>query len=559
LVAPQAVTQTGTAGGAYSSTAGLTIDAVTGAITPGTSTAGTYTVTYTIAAAGGCGVVIATTTVIISPNAAIALTSAAGTDAQTLNISTILTNITYSVTGGGTGATITGLPAGVSGSYLAGVFTISGTPTAAGTFNYTVNTTGTCLQASMNGTITVNSSAPLSGSVTTQTNVNCFGNSTGSLTVAGSGGTAPYQYKLGAGLYQASGTFSLLAAGPYTVTIMDALSATFSVAVTITQPAAALAATFIVTNVNCFGGNTGAVSLTVTGGIAPFTYSWTGPSGYVSAAKDIIGLVAGIYTVTVTDAGGCTTGVSATITQPASALNATATVSNVLCSGGNNGSVTLTVSGGTAPYTYLWSNSATTKDISSLVAGSYTVKVTDSNGCFVNISATVTQPTVLTIESTVVDATCPQVRDGSITLTITGGTAPYTFIWSDGVTTAIRTAIDSTYSVVVTDANLCAASANNIVVSFKNGSGCLEIPKVITPNGDGKNDTWIMKNIDMYPNAEVQIFNRWGKLIYKTKNIAANPWDGRYQGNFVPVDSYTYILYLGDGSKPKSGEVSVIR
>jgi gliding motility-associated-like protein len=85
------------------------------------------------------------------------------------------------------------------------------------------------------------------------------------------------------------------------------------------------------------------------------------------------------------------------------------------------------------------------------------------------------------------------------------------------------------------------------------------VPAVITPNADGKNDTWIIKNIELYPNAEVLVYSRWGKTMFKTKNISANPWDGRFNGKLVPTDSYHYILYLNDGSAARTGSITVIR
>jgi gliding motility-associated-like protein len=322
----------------------------------------------------------------------------------------------------------------------------------------------------------------------------------------------------------------------------------------VTQPAAALSGSTAVTNVLCFGAKTGAVNLTVSGGTSPYTFLWSNGA----TTEDLSNVVAGNYTVTITDSKGCTANAVGNVTQPAAALTGTTVVTNVLCSGGSTGAVNLTVSGGTPPYTFLWSNGATTEDISGLKAGSYTVTVTDANGCKVNPVSTVTEPSLLTLGETHTNASCPDVRDGSITLTVSGGTKPYFVLWSDGTTSLTRSATDSTYSVVVTDVNLCAASLT-VEVSFDNGSACLQIPQVITPNGDGKNDTWIMKNIDLYPDAEVLVFSRWGKLIYRTKNIAANPWDGMYQGKLVPTDSYHYILYLNDGSEPRTGVITVIR
>ncbi len=85
------------------------------------------------------------------------------------------------------------------------------------------------------------------------------------------------------------------------------------------------------------------------------------------------------------------------------------------------------------------------------------------------------------------------------------------------------------------------------------------IPQVITPNNDGYNDKWIIRNIDIYPDAEIRVFNRWGKLVFRTRNLSADPWDGTSDGKLVPTDSYHYILYLNDGSLPRSGVISVIR
>ena len=309
-------------------------------------------------------------------------------------------------------------------------------------------------------------------------------------------------------------------------------------------------------NVKCFGGTTGSATAIPAGGTGPYTYSWnTTP---VQTTATATGLGIGTYTVTVKDANLCTATTSVTITQPAAALNGSTLVTNVLCSGGNNGAINLTVTGGTAPYTFLWSNSAITEDLNNLVPGSYTVKVTDANGCFINSTAQVTEPAKLAVQEVHTDATCPGDLDGSITLTITGGTSPYKIIWSDGSNLVTRAATDTTYSVVVTDANSCATSLD-VQVGFSNSSQCIFIPQVITPNGDGKNDTWIIKNIDLYPNAEVLVYNRWGQLVFQSKNVLANPWDGRSGGKLVPVDSYHYILDLHDGSKPRSGVISVIR
>jgi gliding motility-associated-like protein len=200
-----------------------------------------------------------------------------------------------------------------------------------------------------------------------------------------------------------------------------------------------------------------------------------------------------------------------------------------------------------------------TGTFANLAAATYTITATDANLCTANTQITVTEPEVIAISSTGVNASCPGEADGSITLTITGGSQPYNVIWSDGKLTQGRQKItDGTYSVVVTDINGCAKSLD-VVVGITGSDKCIEIPDIITPNNDGFNDTWKIKNIDMFPNAEVFVFTRWGKLVFKSKNLAANPWNGTFKGKLLPADSYHYILHLNDGSEPRSGAISIIR
>jgi hypothetical protein len=167
------------------------------------------------------------------------------------------------------------------------------------------------------------------------------------------------------------------------VTVTDANGCTANAAATVTEPAAALAASAVATDVLCFGAATGTVDLTVTGGTGPYSYLWSNGA----TTEDLTGLVAGSYSVTVTDANGCTANAAATVTEPAQLV---ATESHTpTCLGTPDGAIDLTVAGGTAPYSYLWSNGATTEDLTGLVAGLYSVTVTDANGCIANAAATI--------------------------------------------------------------------------------------------------------------------------------------------------------------------------
>jgi gliding motility-associated-like protein len=311
------------------------------------------------------------------------------------------------------------------------------------------------------------------------------------------------------------------------------------------------------TNVGCFGGATGALDLVPSGGSSPYTYIWSNGE----TTEDVNNLAAGTFNVIITDANNCKTAINATITQPIAALAVSASKTDVSCFGYTNGSAVAVVTGGTTPYSYSWDTSPvqSTQTVADLAPGTYTVNITDAMGCLILQSVQISEPPELAIGETHQDASCPDEPDGFITLTVTGGTGPYSALWSDGFNTLNRADIDTgNYRVIVTDSLGCSMPAD-IVIDFEGTFNCVMIPQVITPNGDGYNDTWIIRNIDLYPNAEVLVFNRWGDLIFRTKNILANPWDGTFKGKLVPTDSYHYILYLNDGSEPKSGVISVIR
>ena len=206
------------------------------------------------------------------------------------------------------------------------------------------------------------------------------------------------------------------------------------------------------------------------------------PAGQANL-QDLSGLVAGTYSVVVTDANLCTAQRSVIITQPAAALATTETHVNVLCFGGNNGSINLSVSGGTPPYSYVWTASnggvvpagqANLQDLSGLVAGTYSVVVTDANLCTTQRSVIITQPAAaLATTETHVNVLCFGNATGSIDLTVSGGTPPYSYVWTasnGGVVPAgqanlqdLTGLVAGTYSVVVTDANLCTTQRSVII------------------------------------------------------------------------------------------------
>jgi large repetitive protein len=294
---------------------------------------------------------------------------------------------------------------------------------------------------------------------TTRTNVRCFGNNTGLTTAAGSGGTSPYTYSWSNGVNTA--TNNNLVAGTYTVTVTDANGCTTSTPVTITQPAAALAVSGTPTAVSCFNVPTGSIATSTTGGTSPYIYQWSNGG----AGTSISNLSAGNYTVTVTDALGCTTIGNYTVTQPAAALSSSTSGNAVSCFGGSNGSANVNVNGGTIPYTYSWNTGSTNNSISGLSAGTYTVTATDANGCTVSNTQSISQPAAaLSLSNSSTAVACFGNNSGSSVITPSGGTTPYTYIWSTGSTTqGISNLAAGSYTVTVTDANGCTSTSTSSI------------------------------------------------------------------------------------------------
>ena len=384
------------------------------------------------------------------------------TQPPVLNGSTVVTNVACN---GGTNGAINLTPSGGTPGYTfswtAGPTTEDRTGLAAGTYSVTITDANACTRNVTGITVTQPTSA-VSGT-TVVTNVACNSGTNGAINLTPTGGTGPYTFNWTSGPTTEDRTG--LAAGTYSVTITDANACTGTVSgITVTQPTA-ISGTTVVTNVACFGGSTGAINLTPTGGVGPYTFNWaSGPT-----TEDRTSLTAGTYSVTITDANGCTGTISGiTVTQPTAAVSGTRVVTNIACFGGNTGAINLTPTGGVGPYTFNWASGPTTEDRTSLTAGTYSVTITDANGCAGTVSGiTVTQPTAAVSGTTVVtNMACFGGNTGAINLTPTGGVGPYTFNWASGPTTEDRTLLAAgTYSVTITDANACTGTVSGITVT----------------------------------------------------------------------------------------------
>ncbi|ADY52972.1 Fibronectin type III domain protein [Pseudopedobacter saltans DSM 12145] len=350
-------------------------------------------------------------------------------------------------TGGTSGYTYSWAPSGGTAATASGL--------AVGTYTCTITDANNC---QITRSITITQPTALNTTAGSKTDVSCNGGSNGTATVSPTGGTPGYTYSW-APRGGTAATATGLSVGTYTVTVTDANGCTGTKSFTITQPTALNTTAGSKTDVSCNGGSNGTATVSPTGGTPSYTYSWA-PSGGTAATAT--GLSAGTYTVTVTDANGCTGTKTFTITQP-TALNTTAgSKTDVSCNGGSNGTATVSPTGGTPGYTYSWApRGGTAATATGLSAGTYTVTVTDANGCMGTKSFTITQPTALnTTAGSKTDVSCNGGSNGTATVSPTGGTPGYTYSWApSGGTAATATGLSAgTYTVTVTDANGCTGT-----------------------------------------------------------------------------------------------------
>ncbi|HOZ83463.1 MAG TPA: PKD domain-containing protein, partial [Bacteroidia bacterium] len=282
------------------------------------------------------------------------------------------------------------------------------------------------------------------------TQPSCFGYNNGSLIVTANGGTPPYNILWSSG----STDFNLsgIVSGQYSFIITDAHNCNKSDSIYLSSPTV-LAANHTTQNGTCSGNANGSALVSVTGGTPPYQYNWSPIAGNTNYAN---ALPAGIYTVDVTDKNNCTLTEQIQISTPAPIAN-TFAKNDVSCFGGSNGMITANALGGTAPYSYLWSYQQQTNDtILNLPVGSYSVTITDANGCDNFFTEQISSPQQIKPNSIINNVSCNGFNDASVTLNVQGGVAPYSYQWNNGVTQSLNTNLAAgIYVVTVTDANNC--------------------------------------------------------------------------------------------------------
>lgn len=470
----------------------------------------------------------------------------------------------------------------------------------------------------------------------TVTNPSCFNTCDGSLVSSPIGGVSPYTYVWSPNATPNSlfgNAITNLCPDVFTLNVTDSVGCV-GVAIDTIIATPQLFANITSSNITCFGFNDGWASVTPTGGTTPYNIAVWNPGG---TSDSISSLTPGTYIVSITDNNGCTVQDSTIITEP-TAISASSTVTNASCSSVCNGQIAVTASGGVGGYSYSWSPSGQITSVATnLCFGSHQISITDANGCLliqnINVGSSDTivafagndtsicednsillqgittgnatgvewfaLPSMnsigvadtITVQSAVPGTFCyvfaaygacndydtvcvtfnakPTVNAG-IDITIIEGTSGQltatgggSYVWTPSLGLSDTTIANpiatpeetTTYTVTVTSSDGCSASDQVTVIVIPT----IQFPDGITPNGDGKNDTWVIDYIDQYPNHVVEIYNRWGELLYRS-TAYKNDWDGKYNGENLPIGTYYYVIELNDGkTKPFTGPITVLR
>ena len=402
--------------------------------------------------------------------------------------------------------------------------------------------------------VTIDEPAQLDLSIDLVTHVDCNGEATGAIEITPTGGTPNYLFAWTGpnGFTAATEDISGLETGDYSLTITDDHGCTrdFINLVNITENTA-ITATFAVTDLNCgapLPSNDGAIDAAISGGTPGYTFLWAGPNGFTATTEDISGLEPGSYLLEVTDILGCVETMAAQVVGAPLPLTATTTQVDIDCFGAGNGSIDLTVAGGTPAYGFAWTGpsgyTGTTEDISGLEAGAYSVTVTYFNGCAVPFAdiATITEPLEIQVASVKTDISCGGFTDGAIDITVTGGTPPYLFAWSGPsgftATTEDLTGLEAgSYSLTITDGSSC-------VVSFPNLETIIEPASVVASYVSHQD---VLCNGDATGSIEIDVTGGITPFLYEWSNSSGTPVSGIEDPVGLPADTYSLVITDASG------------
>ncbi|WP_020538806.1 T9SS C-terminal target domain-containing protein, partial [Lewinella cohaerens] len=393
------------------------------------------------------------------------------------------------------------------------------------------------------------------------TDAGCMDSTDGAITVTAAGGTEPYTF-----IWMAEGsndTISMdasitdLSPNTYTVIITDGTGATLIRNYEIETQSDFTASAVISSMLDCSDSVDGEIQASVTnnGASTSFTYEFELEGAMVGTNNTglLTNAAPGTYTILVIDNFMCEQETTIELTAP-QPMSVSSSVKTVSCDGREDGEIFVEAFGGTAPYSYAWSTGQSGQQLTNLAPGTYTLTVTDANDCQVIDSYTIAEssPIIVTIETE--PHTDAENCDGSVMAIVLGGNPPYTYDWinipGNPNTGTVTNLCAGTYMLQVTDANGCSSEVVEGKVADERFE-CFEDRVVITPDGNGSNDEFIIFCADALTDNHLEIYNRWGQLVFETDNYS-NDWEGTSQnGDELPAGPYYWVL---DYSSPGSGE-----
>lgn len=375
------------------------------------------------------------------------------------------------------------------------------------------------------------------------THLKCFNDSSASIFIDGSGGTPPFSYAYDQQPFVTTPTLVNVSAGPHTVKMKDGNGCIKDTTVVLTEPAPLFIVSPVITNPTCEGYADGGVKVYGNGGVQPYSFSVNG--GVFSSSNSFTGLKEGANLVTIRDAKDCVYDTTLNLVGYPHIIYDDILAEPVSCFGGNDGKISLNVSGGIQPLTYKMGpgDFRNIPVFDSLAANKYIVTVMDSAGCTKDSAIIVDSPEEMKIDMKVTPNDCEGIDNtGRIDAYVSGGTPVYRYIWNttpEQYSNGIEGMPNGPYRVIVTDANDCTDTA---IATIEYNNCCIVfIPDAFTPNGDGLNDLARVRYKGVFTLKTFSIYNRFGERVFETRNVD-DGWNGIYKGVLQDLGTYNYFV-----------------
>lgn len=436
----------------------------------------------------------------------------------------------------------------------------------AGVYNYTITDANACV---LTGQVELIEVTPIDIALDS-TNISCFGEIDGTIAATLSGGQEPYTIAWTGpdGFTSVDLSLTDLEAGIYDLLVSDDGGCTATTSVEIIEPEELTVSLLNSFDASCNTLNDGAIEIEALGGTEPYNANWTGPNGYTGTGLQIDQLFIGTYTVIVDDINGCTASIDVLIDTPFE-ITADAGPDVEIC----ESAMPFTIVGtGLNATSFAWIDMN-----EDTLSNSADLQINDAVGNYeyvlIAINDICSQKDTVAVQvlaSPDVDAGPVQEVFAEEVFELGGSPTSNTAIlyaWSPNQTGSLDTTLanptgylieTTTYTVLVTDANGCQASDSVLITLIPE----LNVSSGITPNGDGVNDTWIIDNMQLFPNSVVHVFNRWGITMFEANGYTENnAWDGTFEGNALPVGTYYFTIELNDDRFPDpiTGPITIYR